>query len=190
MLGPVSCDARQDVDQDHLADEVGCFFGQGDGGQAAERHSHDGLGRGSDLTNGDGHIGGVAPGVQLPLGKFAGAVGMTVPGQVDSHQRTVKGHGHGVPGVGVLGSAVEKYQFRFTALPDQSTQLAPAGHVHRDAPHDGRFVEGQSEFRGVLVEQSELVVLDAIRHLPPLYPLALESPRRTALRDGVTPGDN
>ena len=117
---------------------------------------------GCQLTNRGGHVDGVALRTELASGAEAGSVGVAVAGQVDGHQRAVEGHGHGVPGVGVLGAPVEEHQLGRAVLPHQSAQPSTGTHLDRDTPDGGRRVEAQAVLGGVLVEQAELVVVDAL----------------------------
>jgi hypothetical protein len=64
--------------------------------------------------------------------------------------------------MGVLGPTVQEYQLRFVALPLQSTQPAPGGHLDRQAADVGGAIEGKAVLLGVLVEQPELVIVEPV----------------------------
>ena len=183
MPGPRPFDARQHVDQDHLANQLGRHLGQGDGRESAERHSDDSFGVRGKVANGTGDVDGVAFRVQSPLGML-GPVRVSVSRQVQCHQWPVKGHGDGVPGVRILRTTVQEHQLGIALLPYERTQLAAGSHLNRDAPDDGRAVEGQAVFLGILVEQPELVVFDPIDHRCTTSPAAV-LPQRILRRSSL-----
>ena len=99
-------DPGRDVDQDEGVHQVRRVGGQRDGGQAAEGHADDAVGpRGASSAIDPGQVHGVGRDRKRAVGP---AVGVAVPGEVDGQERTVEGEGDGVPGVGVLGPAVDE----------------------------------------------------------------------------------
>ena len=168
--GPLRLDPRQHVDQDELADQFRRLGAERDGREAAEGHADDCPGVRGERPDRRRDIGRVAVRVQRARRTVAGAIRVAVPGEVDGHQGTVKRHRHRVPGMGVLGSAVQQDQlrafrgFRVPVLPHQRAQPPPLAHVGEGAPHGRRAVEGQPVLGGVLVEQSELVVVHPFGH--------------------------
>jgi hypothetical protein len=162
--GPLRLDPRQHVDQDELADQVRRLGGERDGREPAEGHADGRPGGRGERPDGRRDIGRVAVRVQRALRTVAGTIRVAVPGEVDGHQGTVQRHRHRVPGMGVLGTAVQQDQLRVPVLPHQRAQPPPLAHVGEGAPHGRRPVEGQPVLGGVLVEQSELVVLHPFGH--------------------------
>ena len=90
------------------------------------------------------------------------SVGMPVPGQVDSDQRAGQGQGNRVPGVRVLSATVQEDQLGIGRTPHDGAQLAPVTQFHGLAPHSRPAVERQAELLGVLVQQAELLVRNAL----------------------------
>jgi hypothetical protein len=117
-----------------------------------------------ELADGGRDVDRVAVHVQLAFGAVSGAIRMAVPGEIDGHQGTVQCHRDRVPGMGVLGSAVQQDQFGVPVLPHQRAQPPAAGHVGKGPPHRRRAVKGQAVLGGVLVEQPELVVAGPAGH--------------------------
>ena len=89
------------------------------------------------------------------------AVGVPVAGQVRCQQRSLEGHGHRVPGVGVLRATVQEHELGGVLSPDERTELPARRQLHRLPAHRRGAAVGEVELLGVLVEQAKLVVLDA-----------------------------
>ncbi len=89
----------------------------------------------------------------------SGAIRVAVPGQVDGHQGPVQRHRHRVPGMGVLGAAVQQDQLRVPVLPHQRAEPPPGATSAKTRRTAGGRVERQAELRGVLIEHPELVVV-------------------------------
>ena len=91
---------------------------------------------------------------------------VAVAGQVDRHERTTERERDGVPGVRVLGAAVDEHDLRLVGAPAQRTDVTGGVRVgsagldeHLD-PFDGRHLgDVEVELGDVLVEQPELVVV-------------------------------
>ena len=121
----------------------------------------------------------------------AGRVGVAVAGQVDGDERPgAQGHGHGVPGVGVLRAAVEQHELGVALAPHQGAEGAARRDLDLLAAHRGRPVVGQPVLGGVLVEQPELVVghQRSIAHPDRPYSTAGRKVRIRAFLPAVRPG--
>ena len=90
--------------------------------------------------------------------------------KVDGNQRATEGHCHGVPGVGVLGTAVTQYQFGRSLAPYESRQAPAVTELHRLTPHPRRTWKGKAELSRVLVKHSELVISSVFSHSPDRNP--------------------
>ncbi len=168
-------DTRRDIDEHHPADQLGRLGGEGNGRHASKGHADDRARLGRQGPNGRRHI----LGVVLQAERTASPpIRMTVPGEIDGHQRPAERQRHRVPGVGVLGPAVQQDQFRRGVAPDQRAQPPVGSDLHEHAAYDWRAFVGDAELRGVLVEVAELVVVHW-RHAPtlrgPLAPLRFEA---------------
>src|SRR5207244_10265217 len=85
---------------------------------------------------------------------------VAMAGQVDGDQGAAEGERDGVPRVGVLGSAVDQHQLRWSGAPNQRAHGSSAvvnGNV--DASYVRRSVVGQPHLGRVLGEQAELVIV-------------------------------
>ena len=113
------------------------------------------------LADRGGDVGGVAPHAEAAVGR---SVGVAVTRQVDRHERSSERHRHGVPGVGVLGAAVQQHELGRRLTPHERAEPATRRHLDLGPPDDRRAVVGESELLGVLVEEPELVVGDPVDH--------------------------
>ena len=162
----------------HASDQLGRVGCQGHGGHPAERHADDGLGLGGELADGHGDVDGVVEGVDrrvLPGSR------VSVARQVDGHQWAVEGQGHGVPGVGVLGTAVEEDELWWARSPDEGRERAAIFQGDLGPAHRGRPGPLDAVVLGVLVEHRELVVLHDHAAGP------LRSSRALSLPPGAVP---
>ena len=158
-LGLLRGNSRRDIDEGQLGHDFGSERGDGRSGEASERHAHHRLCRRSQRPNGSHHIFGVAHEVPSPL---CGAIGVSVAGQIDSHQRPADGHGKRVPGMGVLSTAMEQHQLWCFGAPDQRTQRSSISERNRFAPNRRRTVIGKSVIFGVARKHRKLVVVDEL----------------------------
>ncbi len=147
-------DPRCDVDQHEAIGQARRCGQAGQGGEAPERHAHEGRGVGGEGVDDRDDVVGHGLGPVVALGS-PGRV--TVSRQVDGHQRPVEGQGHRVPGVGVLGAAVQQHQLGRCVTPHQRAHLEARGGRHRGAP-DRRRGERQADLGGVVRQHPELVV--------------------------------
>ena len=164
LLGLGRGDPRGDVDQHHLADQVRGDIGEGDRRQAPGDMPTTAWAAGARARIAAETSSALTRGLGWPCGPLTRPVGMAVTGQVDGHQRAAQRHGHRVPGVGVLRSAVNQDQLRIASTPDQSTQPPTGLDLDELASHLRWPDIGQAELGSILVEQPELVVLDAFDH--------------------------
>ena len=111
QLRLVRVDAGQHVDQHDAPHQLGGVGVERQRGQPAERHAHHGARRRAPgPATAIRHVGGVVR--RRPSGPSRAPVGVAVAGQVDGDQRPAEGQGDRVPGVGVLGAAVQQHQLR------------------------------------------------------------------------------
>ncbi len=87
-------------------------------------------------------------------------------GKVDRHERAVERQRDRVPRVRVLRAAVEEHELGVALPPDERAQVPSAFDRDLLAANVGGAVVREAELLGVLVEQRELVVRDAVRRLP------------------------
>ena len=158
----LAVDAGSDVDEDDRTHELGRDRGERDGGEPAERHADHPTRVRGQLTDGDGDVGRERLRCDLTAGRLVRAVGVTVPRQVDRDQGTVDRHRDRVPGVRVLRAAMEEHVLGFFGAPHQRAELATVTQLDEHAPDRRRTVVGKPELFRVLVEQTELVVLDTL----------------------------
>ena len=87
---------------------------------------------------------------------------MSVPGEVDGHERPIERERDGVPRVGVLRAAVEQDEFRCPRAPHERAEVAAVAHRRLD-PADGWLpAPGDAVLLGILLEHRHLVVRDAL----------------------------
>ena len=79
-------------------------------------------------------------------------------GQVEGDEGPVEGQGHGVPGVGVLGAAVEQHDLRIARAPHEGAHRPARRHLDRTSLHRRRAAPRQARLLGVLAEHPQLVV--------------------------------
>ena len=113
---------------------------------------------------------------------LARPVGVPVARKVDREKWTTKSHRDGVPSMRVLRAAVDEHELRLGASPHECTQPSRRRHLDGDSAHDRRAVIGQAILHCVLVEQSELVVLEMFHHGRPPSKFLPKSPALTLLR--------
>ena len=185
-------DPGRDVDEDESTHQPGRGGRQGDGGQAPQRHAHHATGGGRQLGHDGGEVGAVGGRGRDPVRP---AVGVAVAGQVDRQERPSQCQSHGVPGVGVLRSAVDHDELGRAGLgaPQETRDQATVADFHLHPSHVGGTVVGQSVLGGVLVEQAELVVGDHLGHryecpIPVTRPGGGGPGARHGARHGARPG--
>jgi len=84
--------------------------------------------------------------------------------KVDGDERAAERHGDGVPGVGVLGTAVQEHQLGRGVAPHERAQPAAGADLDLLPADGGRTVVREAELLRVLVEEPELVVRDPFDH--------------------------
>ncbi len=125
---------------------------------------------------GGDHDGNVVGEVHRCVGTVGAPARMAVAGKVDREQRPAERERDRVPGVGVLGPAVQQDELRRLGTPTQGADRAPGGFVddRLDALDDRRRIGIEVELGDVLVEQPELVVvvgrIDRLTHPGSLIP--------------------
>ena len=162
-MGLAFCSSTPGVTSTRTTDahEVGAVTGQGDGGEAAERHADDRGRVGRQGLDGDRDVDRVRLG---PEGAVVAAVGVAVVRQVEGHQGPVERQRDRVPRVGVLRAAVQEDELRRAVAPHQGAQLPARLHLRPDPAHDRRPVVGEPELPGVVLEVGELVVGHPVGH--------------------------
>ena len=146
---PVSADPRHRVDHHQTANLATEFVGREQPHRRTETYTDNcrcrGRQRAHNLSDGTRHP-------RYPVVTVVAPVGAAVSGHVDGHQRACQCQGNGVPGVSILGAAVQQHRLWWVGSPhDGAHVLAPDAHR---AAGNGRLA-GPSEVGVVCVIAQE-----------------------------------
>ena len=137
-----------DVDEDGTAAQIRVLRSQADRRGPAERHADDALGGGRHRFHERGHRLGVLPGSVVAVGP---PVRVPVARQVDGDRRTAESQHDGVPGVPVLGPAVQEDELGLALTPLQIRERLPGGEGEGMPRNDRLPREGDVPLGRVLV---------------------------------------